>query len=934
MSRSVMMLLGLLLPLLATGQVDTSFIFNENTAYGTLDIRIAKSPTNYYYLEEGKTFSFRTENGQRTDSYLHLTAWDSNPYEQGQLREKFPSSDRFIMNYRLLKPANFNPATQYPIVIFLHGIQESGNCVDEQCIHGDRSYDPNVNTPPAPQDADSRLYNNDYNLLHGGRNYLNARNRAGSRLVGDPSLHPRGFPGFALFPQSNNGWSPSEVESALKMLRLMIKKYNIDPNRVYINGLSRGGYGAFEAMKRAPWLFAAGALFSPIHDAGINNLNLGPTIQHIPLWIFQGGQDLAPLPRDTEERIRRFRSAGMSIRYTLYDHLGHATWNEAMEEPDFFQWLLGYSNNRIHTFGGNSTVCQSGSEGLTLTMPPGFLEYEWQRDGARLSGGSSNQLVVTESGKYRGRYKFNNSGQWNAWSEEVSIGIGSPEKASFIQRSTLHLPGLDGNGNAILEAEGDYNHYFWYRYDDRVDFDGDADDSFKIATLEPKHGSGYFSLRVASFGGCEGPPSDEKKIFFLDKSPYSIEPPENVTVEKVSASQINVKWKDVSDKEGGYEIWRRVVEGKWVLAGITAKDANVFEDKGLIPSTNYEYKIRAVSDEGRSQYSPGPMLTAETPRDTEPPGRPPHLEAELVAVNTIHAKWKRASDNSSVREYVLFVNDESITTSDTSYVLRNLSVNTTYNIEVAAVDVGDNVGPKSETVSVSTAMTGLFYTHTTGAWTNLKGIDWSTWEYEGRVADFDLSPKRQEDFFNFCFDGFLLIQSPGVYEFRLTSNDGSRLRLNDTLAVDNDGLHDLVSITGSPRNMAAGPTRITVQFFDHMDIDSLIVEYNGPDTQNEWRRIEREVLRSSGSIEHNFDVALYPNPVVNGMANIIIRNGSGDPVRIAIHNTIGQTMAEFFFEETGRTNFTLENLQLDAGVYIVSVTQGGSVKSRRISFVK
>ena len=86
-------------------QVDTTFVYNTSTPYGTLDIRLAKSASRYYYLQENKTFSFRESSpGVRTGTYRDMTSWDSSPYGQGNLREKNGSSDYFVMNYRLLKP--------------------------------------------------------------------------------------------------------------------------------------------------------------------------------------------------------------------------------------------------------------------------------------------------------------------------------------------------------------------------------------------------------------------------------------------------------------------------------------------------------------------------------------------------------------------------------------------------------------------------------------------------------------------------------------------------------------------------------------------------------------------------------------------------------------------------------------------------------------
>src|SRR5690348_1932735 len=93
------------LNLTSFGQVDTTFIYNASTPFGILDIRLAKSATRYYYLQENKTFSFReSAPGVKTDTYRDMTSWNSTPYTQGNLREKNGSLDNFVLNYRLLFP--------------------------------------------------------------------------------------------------------------------------------------------------------------------------------------------------------------------------------------------------------------------------------------------------------------------------------------------------------------------------------------------------------------------------------------------------------------------------------------------------------------------------------------------------------------------------------------------------------------------------------------------------------------------------------------------------------------------------------------------------------------------------------------------------------------------------------------------------------------
>jgi poly(3-hydroxybutyrate) depolymerase len=338
-------------------QVDTSFVYRTGLPYGTLDIRISKSSTRYYYLQENKTFSFRESSpGVRTGTYQDMTSWDSSPYGEGNLREKNGSSDTFVMNYRLLKPLNYSENYQngYPLILMIHGAGERANCWDNACHWADRNWNPIANSPAAPTTSNHELLNNDHNLLHGGEVHLNARNLAGSLLPDDLSMPSRAFPGFVFFPQNLNGWDANGIQNMIRALRLIVKKYNIDENRIYVHGLSNGGYGIYEALKRAPWLFTAALPMSAINDAQITSANYSSILAEtstIPLWIFQGGIDGNPTPARTRGYVKKFQDAGFSVRFYQYDNLGHGTWNTAYNEPDFFTWMLSKNKANIHAFG-------------------------------------------------------------------------------------------------------------------------------------------------------------------------------------------------------------------------------------------------------------------------------------------------------------------------------------------------------------------------------------------------------------------------------------------------------------------------------------------------------------------------------------------------------------------------------------------------------
>lgn len=434
LQRIILVLLFALVATTALPQVKASYLYNTSMPYGTLDLRTGISASNYYYLVPGKTFSFRESSpGVRTDSWFDMTNWDSSPYEQGHMRHRNGSQDNFVMNYRLLFPENYQSTYQqgYPLIVIMHGAVERGNCYYAECYHGDWEYDPNSNTPPAPTNADHKLLNNDHHLSIGANQHLAARNRAGSKLPDDPALDPRAFPGFVLMPQMFNDWDSLNVEKAIKIVLLHIKEYNIDPNRVYIHGLSIGGYATYEAIKRAPWLFAAALPMSAVREAGnIFRHNQQHRVTHIPLWVFQGGRDSDPTVAWTAGVLNKLRHAGSIVRYSEYSDLGHNVWNRAYNEPDFFSWMLSHNKANVHALHGKTVIDFTANTFPTLVMAEGFFVYQWEKDGQRIAGATGNVFTPNAPGTYRARFSrvaSPSASDWNQWSEPVVVtSVGTP----------------------------------------------------------------------------------------------------------------------------------------------------------------------------------------------------------------------------------------------------------------------------------------------------------------------------------------------------------------------------------------------------------------------------------------------------------------------------------------------------------------------------
>ena len=109
----------------------------------------------------------------------------------------------------------------------------------------------------------------------------------------------------------------------------------MDPRRVYLTGISLGGFGAWMIPPRRPGLFAA---VVPVCGGG--DPAEAPALVDLPIWAFHGGADPVVPARHSERMAAAVRAAGGAPRLTIYAGVGHASWEQAYAEPELPQWLL------------------------------------------------------------------------------------------------------------------------------------------------------------------------------------------------------------------------------------------------------------------------------------------------------------------------------------------------------------------------------------------------------------------------------------------------------------------------------------------------------------------------------------------------------------------------------------------------------------------
>ncbi len=156
---------------------------------------------------------------------------------------------------------------------------------------------------------------------------------------GPPKIIDRGddLPAVVISPQCPAGtWWTDHLEALSMLLDEVIDTHNIDEERVYITGLSMGGYGTWALAAKEPGRFAAAI---PICGGGafIDAMNLGD----LPIWAFHGDEDRVVPLAESERMVEMIRArGGERIRLTVHEGAGHDSWTQTYDDPEVWAWLF------------------------------------------------------------------------------------------------------------------------------------------------------------------------------------------------------------------------------------------------------------------------------------------------------------------------------------------------------------------------------------------------------------------------------------------------------------------------------------------------------------------------------------------------------------------------------------------------------------------
>lgn len=204
-----------------------------------------------------------------------------------------PAIEPGSYRYQLFLPRGYRaePARTYPLLVFLHGSGERGDDIARVKVHG----------PPKIADR-------------------------------DPD-----FPFVTVSPllSADQDWDIAALD---RLVDHVAKTYRIDPARIYLTGLSRGGHASWRWAIAQPTRFAAVA---PV--AGRGNPGEACRLMDLPVWAFHGDRDDVVAPEGSFAMARAICACGgRDIRLTIYPDLGHNSWDPAYDDPALYAWLLDH----------------------------------------------------------------------------------------------------------------------------------------------------------------------------------------------------------------------------------------------------------------------------------------------------------------------------------------------------------------------------------------------------------------------------------------------------------------------------------------------------------------------------------------------------------------------------------------------------------------
>ncbi len=217
-----------------------------------------------------------------------------NDLTAAQIPQRLNRKVNLGIDYLLYLPEDYNTTQQdFPLIVFLHGIGERGTDVNQVKSNG-----------------------------------LPKRIEQGNQ-----------FPFIVVSPQCpTQSWWTHETSAILALIDEISEAYRVDTKRIYLTGLSMGGFGTWSIAGVHPDRFAA---IAPICGGGYTFMT--PNMKNLPIWAFHGDADQVVPVEKSKEMVEAVNNVGGNAKLTIYPGVNHDSWTQTYENDELYEWFLLHS---------------------------------------------------------------------------------------------------------------------------------------------------------------------------------------------------------------------------------------------------------------------------------------------------------------------------------------------------------------------------------------------------------------------------------------------------------------------------------------------------------------------------------------------------------------------------------------------------------------
>ncbi|MCA9105231.1 MAG: dienelactone hydrolase family protein [Planctomycetales bacterium] len=242
-------------------------------------------------------------------STARVNAQDDQAWQEKYETLVYEAENGEKLNYRWYMP-EVPEGTEVPIILFLHGAGERGDDNQRTLVH-------------AAKDLVSPLVQ---------------ERQACAVLI--PQC-PEGKRWVEVPWSDDQHETPSEPSGPMRLVVEVVKQYvenePIDERRIYVTGLSMGGFGTWDLLARYPEYIAAAI---PVCGGGDSREEVVKRFADTPIWVFHGGADNVVKPERSRAMVEALKAVGGEPKYTEYPGVGHDSWTQTYSNGDLYDWLF------------------------------------------------------------------------------------------------------------------------------------------------------------------------------------------------------------------------------------------------------------------------------------------------------------------------------------------------------------------------------------------------------------------------------------------------------------------------------------------------------------------------------------------------------------------------------------------------------------------